>query len=386
MQIQSVQMYQERTLLLLSDNNEENLFKKEVLKSPLGLAKSITDALFNFNISDLEEKLDTIKSFTAGVRSAKKYREYGLARHYPHLFAFHQFFHSSFRARQGKVLEKIIGFVLKNYVRCPIVTEGHKSLDFLQNIIGEKIEKLDIDALAVSPDNEKIILIQLRSRDDTGGTTAKGSLVELLRNILRIGKIPDKKILYLVCIWDKRDSNQKNSTITKFYGSLKDFIPNEALFKEQIEQIYHFNNHLMLQLAYGTDAISKAIFTWSESKDETILKGIQNIVGTVENWDDLWIAVSAANLELELQHIQNISNVSILKEKIQKFSFQPNISSYEGICHSVMQFTNQILPTWSENSLPFGSISEKAHYIRDLIFLYIIHQYVNDKLQLVHNF
>ncbi|WP_207764437.1 hypothetical protein [Raineya orbicola] len=379
-------MYQERTFLLLSDHNEEENFKKEVLQSPLGLAKNIIDDLFASKFSDLQAKLDTIKDFTAGISSAKKFKEYGLAKHYPHLFAFHQFFHSSIRARQGKVLEKIIGFVLKNYVKCPIVTEGHESLSILQAIIDEKLEKLDIDALAASPDRKKIILIQLRSRDDTGGTTAKGSLVELLRSMLRLNKKPNIKILYLVGIWDERDSNQKNSTITKFCSSLKDFISDETLFKKQIEQIYHFNDTLMLQLAYGTNAISRAIFEWSESQDEAILRGIQNIVGTIENWDDLWIAVSIANLELELQHIQNVSNINILKEKIQKFNFQPNISSYENIYHSATQFTNQILPTWNENSLPFGSIAEKAHYIRDLVFLYTIHQYVNDKLQLIRNF
>lgn len=55
----TINMYQERTFLLLSDHNEEENFKKEVLQSPLGLAKNIIDDLFASKFSDLQAKLDT---------------------------------------------------------------------------------------------------------------------------------------------------------------------------------------------------------------------------------------------------------------------------------------------------------------------------------------
>ncbi|MDW8297615.1 MAG: hypothetical protein RMJ97_12110, partial [Raineya sp.] len=367
--------------LLLADNTSENNFKIEILKSPLGLAKNISINLFENRFYELQEKLDIIKSFAAGVSSSKKFMEYGLARYYPHLFAFHQFFHSSFRARQGKVLEKIIFFVLKNYVKCSNVVEGNKNQEILKPIFESEIENLDLDALGVSEDTKKMILIQIRSRDDTGGTTAKSSLVELLRSILRTRKIPDVKILYLVCVWDEREKNQKNSTIAKFYSSLKEYIPNENSFKDQIEKSYFFNDKLAIRLAYGINAISKAIFEWSESQDESILKAIEDIVGTVERWDDLWISASIANLELEMLHTRGISNVNILQEKLESLNFEIDKSSYKTICQSVAELTNLLVPTWHEKSLPFDNIADKAHYIRDLIFLHTIYQYTPDHVQ-----
>ena len=58
--------------------------------------------------------------------------------------------------------------------------------------------------MAINLTSKKTLIIQLRSRDDTGGTTAKGSLVDFLRELLRQNS---SDVLYLVCVWDPRNFN-----------------------------------------------------------------------------------------------------------------------------------------------------------------------------------
>src|SRR3989338_2505603 len=93
----------------------------------------------------------------------------------------------------------------------------------IRNIL-ESFADCDMDVMGCNSKKEKIIVVQLRSRDDTGVTTAKGSLVDMLRGVLRMNKRSTKEILYLVAVWDERNLQQKNSTIVKMYSSLKGLI------------------------------------------------------------------------------------------------------------------------------------------------------------------
>ncbi|GAB4481257.1 MAG: hypothetical protein OHK0057_35720 [Thermoflexibacter sp.] len=312
--------------------------------------------------------------FAAGISRAEKLTTYKLAQYYPHMFAFHQFFQSSYRARQGKVLEEMIKNILENYANCEEVPD---KVVRMQEIISQSfdttIQNLDIDVMGLNSSDDKIILLQLRSRDDTGGTTAKGSLVDLLRSLLRLNILPDKKLLYLICVWDERNSQQKNSTVVKMYSSLKDYIENEKEFKENISSGYDLNDKITLKLAYGTDEISNALYEWTETEDKNILHGIKDVVELIENWDDLWVSYSVANIELEINKTKEISNIEILNQKLEKVGFEINFDNYQTICNSVDKIVNKILPIWTEDSIPFASISDKAHYIRDLIFLKVIY-------------
>ncbi len=112
---------QERIFLLLK-NDRISVTAKQVLKSPLGLAKDLIILLNEHKIDELKENLDTIKQFVAGIKRAEYLSDnYQLAKYYPTMFAFHQYFNSSFRARQGKVLEVILQEILKEYTTCSIV-------------------------------------------------------------------------------------------------------------------------------------------------------------------------------------------------------------------------------------------------------------------------
>lgn len=335
--------YQERIFLHLLDNTNEVELAKRILKSPLGLAADIIYALFEDRLVSKKDELDKIKMFAAGIsRSEKLGSNYSLAKYYPYMFSFQQFFHSSFRARQGKVLEEMIKNILENYTDC---NEVPKKVDRMQEILRQSfasstITSLDIDAMGINNKKNKIVVIQLRSRDDTGGTTAKSSLVELLRSLMRLENLPKEELLYLICIWDERNSQQKQSTITKIYSSLQDYIPDENKFRQEIIQGYELNSKIKLKLAYGTDEISRSLFEWTGTNQESILTAIQQIIDFVENWDDLWVTYSISNIELELNSFQEISNITLLNQKINEINAKFDFSSYEKLKTSIDEITN----------------------------------------------
>ena len=364
--------YQERIFLHLLDNTSEVELAKRILKSPLGLAADIIYALFEDRLVSKKDELDKIKMFAAGIsRSEKLGSNYSLAKYYPYMFSFQQFFHSSFRARQGKVLEEMIKNILENYTDC---NEVPKKVDRMQEILRESfasstITSLHIDAMGINNKKNKIVVIQLRSRDDTGGTTAKSSLVELLISLMRLKNLPKEELLYLICIWDERNSQQKQSTITKIYYFLQDYIPDENKFRQEIIQGYELNSKIKLKLAYGTDEISRSLFEWTGTNQQSILTAIQQIIDFVENWDDLWVTYSISNIELELNSFQGISNINLLNQKFNEINAKFDFSSYEKLKTSIDEITNQILPIWREKTIPLASLSDKAHYVRDLVFL-----------------
>ena len=120
-------MIQNRIFLTLKDETEDVKVAKDVLLSPLKLSQFIIRGLFqNANFDDLVTKLDQIKHFAAGITRASSLGTYKLAEYYPFLFSFHQFFHSSYRARQGMVLEKIVGKILEDIFQCEVAEKKKK--------------------------------------------------------------------------------------------------------------------------------------------------------------------------------------------------------------------------------------------------------------------
>ena len=288
------------------------------------------------------------------------------------MFAFHQYFHSSFRARQGKVLERVLQEILRKYGNCDSVPIKNKErLSIVEQIFDiTEFPNLDIDLLASDYKNDKTLMIQLRSRDDTGGTTAKGSLVELLQELLRLNKVPQSNILYLVCIWDARDTQQKVSTVRKMYSTLKDFTQvNEADFHYDINNKVELNKNISLKIAYGTDEIAASLYEWIGNENEVVLDAISAIVDMISKWDDLWIAYAIANIELEVKTFCDKSNIALLNEKFEKIGNDFSYLSYQSLTDAIDEIVRRIIPLWKEDSIPMKTLSDKAQYIRDLLFL-----------------
>ena len=370
---------QKRNFLLLNDDGTLKIVK-DILKSPLGLARNLIIYLNENRFSELKNNLDNIKQFVAGIKRAESLKnEYRLAQFYSTMFAFHQFFNSSFRARQGKVLEAMMQEILKNYTTCNIVPRKVANMqEIIKNTFSLKDKpKLDIDILGKDEKNEKILMIQLRSRDDTGGTTEKGSLVDFLRALLRSKNTPKDKIMYLIAVWDERNLQQKNSTISKMYSSLAENIKiKESEFKKNISKGAEISKNIILKLAYGTDEISESLFQWNDNKDKKILNAIKNVTQTVEDWDDLWVSYAVSSLEIEITEFKGQSNIEILdkhlkKKKIDLDNFFTN--------KNIDKLALQISTLWKEDSIPLPSVSDRILYIRDLIYLKLIYNKLNYK-------
>lgn len=355
------------------NSNEETRLVKGILKSPLGLASDVVKRLFEEKFEELKDGLDEIKLFAAGIQRAEKLSAtYSLASYYPSMFAFHQYFHSSFRARQGKVLEKMLEGILQQYGRCDEVPgKNIDRLALLREVFKtNELPNLDIDVMASDSTKKKTLVIQLRSRDDTGGTTAKGSLVDLLRELLGANKIPQNNVLYLVCVWDPRDSQQKTSTVNKMFSSLKESIQvSEGTFHEIVTDKVKLRENIFLKMAYGTDEIANSLFEWIGDENEEILNAISTIVNLVSDWDDLWIAYAIASLELEALTFSGQSNINLLKKKYDKIGIDLDYASYQTLIDSIDEIVQHIIPLWTEDSIPLKTLSEKAQYIRDLLFL-----------------
>ncbi len=359
---------QERNFLLLR-NDSYSQFAKDILEPVLDLTIKLIINLNEKNFSSLVNNLDTIKKFAAGINRANSLKDYKIANFYPTFFAFHQFFHSSYRARQGKVLEKTLQKILRDFTSCGDVPE---KVSKMRQILKEafaygKDIKLDIDALGKNEDNKKIILIQIRSRDDTGGTTAKSSLVDFLKEILRTGKTTKYELLYLIGIWDKRDSQQRKSTILKIYSSLKELINeiDEANFEKRINDGILIRENIKLKLAYGIDEIAKAIYDWDQLNNDEILEAIQHIIKKITSWDDLWVSYSVSSLELELFSFNGISNIDLLN----KYLKENNIDLSKIEVNQIDKLALFLASKWREETVPFSSLADKILYIRDLVYL-----------------
>ena len=365
--------YPERRFLHLMNFSEETEMVKNILKSPLGLVSDIIKSLFEEKLEERKKDLDEIKLFAAGIKRAQNLSpNYSLASYYPFMFAFHQYFHSSFRARQGKVLEQMIQDILKEYGECESVPDNNKDRLLLLGDIFETDEppNLDIDVMASDSKKRKTLVIQLRSRDDTGGTTAKESLVNLLREVLRLYKTPQNNLLYLICVWDPRDSQQKTATVKKMFMSLNEYIVvNEDSFNEIVKNKVRVQENIYLKIAYGTNEIANSLFEWIGSKNENVLDAISTIVNLVSDWDDLWIAYAIASLELEVISFSGQSNIKLLNEKYDKIGIDFNYASYQDLIDSIDSIVQKIIPLWTEDSIPLNTLSDKAQYIRDLLFL-----------------
>jgi len=370
--------FQERFLLTLCSANENTQIVKTILKSPLGLAQQIIKFLFQNDFIKVKDNLDSIKQFVAGItRSETLGKSYTLAKFYPYLFSFHQFVHSSYRARQGKTLEELFKEVIRQSNQDIVVPDKEKDKQKVMSEVFKGYDsKLDIDVVA-KKSKGKVLALQLRSRDDTGGTTAKASLVEALRRVMEKNVEKDTDLFYLIGIWDTINSNQKNITISKIYESLKSHLQREIdedEFIENIEKGIELHKGVTLKLAYGDEKIVKNVSDWIGKDTKLDYKSIKDIIATLERSDDLWLAYAIASLEIENIELKGINNIEYLNEllKAEKFSIS-GFTSNEEYLKLANDLALKIIPKWNKDSLPVSTVAEKVHYIRDLILLRFVY-------------
>jgi len=370
--------FQKRFLLSLCPNDQNTKIVRTILKSPLGLSQKIIRLLFKNNFKEVKDNLDSIKQFVAGItRSEALGKSYSLAKFYPYLFSFHQFFHSSYRARQGKVLEELFKEVIRQANKNFIVPDKEKyKKDIMSEVFKDYDSRLDIDVVAKKSKGE-ILALQLRSRDDTGGTTAKASLVEALRGIMKKDVEKDADLFYLIGIWDKIKSNQKNITISKIYDSLEPFFQKQIskdYFISNIEKGIELHKGVFLKLAYGDKEIFKDISDWIGKDTELDYEAMKKIIKTLESSDDLWLSYVIASLELENIELKGINNIEYLNELLKSENYDISaFTSNEEYLTLANELVLKIIPKWNKDSLPVSTMSEKATYIRDLILLRFIY-------------
>jgi len=361
-----------KLLLLIEDKLTEEV--KKVLKSPLDLSFKLIEQFIEGKLDKLKDSLDDIKKFAAGIQSAEeKGKNYIIAKMYPYYFAFHQFVHSSFRARQGKVLEEIIKNVLGKEKNIKILDK--KQQEKLFNIKKKNLPDYDI----FFQTDDKIFIIQIRSRDDTGGTTAKTSLVEGVQYILDnyLGNID--KIEYIAFIWEGLEGQQQGTTKEKFYDYLKNRISLDKtiFFKELsgnngVKIAFDKSKYLNLYLVYGKDNFINLITNKAKLSYE-IKENLEQLISIVTDWDDFWMSYQYIGLEYErlkeygFSYINHIIN--FLKEN-PKIRIN-NYSSMEEYIYIANNIAGEIIK--EDIELPFKNGRENFIYFRDLVLLIMVY-------------
>lgn len=367
--------FQDRLILLL-EQDKGSIIARHILKSPLGLVLKLINALFADNPEEgllkYKDKLDEIKKKVAGLARAEQFSHtYRIAKYSLYLFAFQQFFHSSYRARQGLVLEKVVYNVLGLYDGIKIYEKKEKSKlrEFYE--ISDERGLPDVDVLAESK-NRKLI-IQIRSKDITGGTTAKSSLVELLAQILeKAHSVPLTD--YIILVWEPELMAQKTALINKIWERIKHLVgeENEENFKSEVEKGWEIpGRSIRLKLVYGIDDLGEylAEFTGANEISHILVEAWNKL----ENWDDLWLTYAIASIELDTLIFKNTSNVSLLNKYFEIAEIEITPEDLYNYKKRSIEIALEIFPKWSESSIPLDNPKEMVNYLRDIIILKMIH-------------
>ena len=369
--------FQNRFLLTLDNTPESNTIK-EILKSPLGLVAELSKLLFENNFDKIKNNLDSIKNFVAGIsRTEKLGKNYKIANYYPYLFSFHQFFHSSYRARQGKTLEEFIKKIIrKNDKNIEVADKKIDKSKIMSTVFTKYDSLLDLDVIAKKAKNE-VLVIQLRSRDDTGGTTAKSSLVEALGDVMKLKIKTGSSLLYLVSIWDEIKGVQKKATIKKIYSALNPYLVNisEKNFIQNLDKGINIKKGIILKLTYGTSELAESLNQWINSAKCIGPATIKRMIGKLKKWDDLWLAYAMSSIELENLNINNHNNVKYLNSLTKNIKYDlTKLDKNEEFTSLANSLASKITPAWENDSIPLRSPAEKIHYIRDLLLLKFVYE------------
>lgn len=371
--------FQDRIILLLED--APTFYEiKDIFKSPLDLVKDLVKSCFTKNPNEgllrHEKELDSIKKRVAGIaRSHELSSSYKIAKYSPYLFAFQQYFHSSYRARQGGALESVVYYSLKasnaNPLKKPKEQKQRvKELFGISQNVG-----YDIDIFAEKENH--LLLGQIRSTDVTGGTTAKGSLVDLLRFILRVRNL-DPPTQYLIIVWEPLERQQKPSLINKIWDSLRSQLgdENETDFKDYIDEGWQIpNTNISVRLIYGIDELGDALSIFADSK---IAKNkLLSLWKSIQQWDDLWLTYAIASLELENLVFYGFTNFQILNKKLEELKIRISWNDLTNYKEKSGEIADQIAKEWKESTLPVSAPADVLNYLRDLVLLEMINLKVN---------
>jgi len=129
-----------------------------------------------------------------------------------------------------------------------------------------------------------------------------------------------------------------------------------------------------LQLAYGIKEILKAILEWDPTPQTAILDSVSQLTQKIQTWDDLWLAYAIASIEIQVQTLQGVSNVTLLMRKSEEIGIDLDHSSWTLLQKSVDEAVGRLIPHWTEPGLPVHSPAEQALYLGDLLFLRAIYE------------
>lgn len=362
---------QNRFILLLDQTPQAQLAQR-ILKSPLALAKRVIHYLFEHRFDQLKADLDSIKQFVAGIERVSQLDNYQLAHYYPYFFAYHQHFHSAYRATQGKVLEALIQtWTQSSAAHLDVSSSAKTRTEYLRRVLPDYASQLDLDV--VIADGERICCVQLRSRDDTGGTTAKSSLVQAARYMMRQTRFSSHgHIHYVVGIWDVRKRQQEISTKKKWFQDLQtDIALSETDFLAQLSTGIRLRPYLTLQLVYGYHELAAVISAWAGGIEHQTL---DNLIAAISQADDLWLAYLIAHLELESLILYRQNHIAMLTQALSQHPYT---------CHDLItsqshvtladELAQKIAPDWHADFPFLHTLSQKMLYIRDLILLKFVH-------------
>lgn len=360
--------FHNRTILILEQLKEDPLLKEciPILASPLRLAGDLIRQSFSKSSNQLKsyrDQLDSIKLMALGLGSASRSAQAGdtLANYSLYQFAFQQFFQSSLRARQGTILDKALGKILSDNGIKTFPKQQYKNE--LKDIGIEFTSKHDIDVLGTS--GNKYVIVQIRSRDDTGGTTAKGSLVELLEDIEDAGLFPKKDLVYLIYVWEPLNETQRQTLVNKVAAALSlDKSDKKPLMESEVVAI---GNNISLGVIYGPSELFKAISTTCGINLDA--QKYEKFIGYLGSWDDLWLSYATATLELDNLLIKKVSNFGILDNLLTTEHININKEDLLTYQESSANIATQLIPVWKETTIPFVAPADQANYIRDLILL-----------------
>lgn len=365
--------FHKRTILILEQyKGGKSLapYISPILKSPLELAKRLIAGFYDKPTKGLmayRERIDATKRLALGLSSAENLAKQGdqLANYALYQFAFQQYFQSSIRARQGMVLDKALSEILAD-AGFTIVPRNAQADVF--KALGVRLrEKHDIDVFGFHGVDG--LITQIRSRDDTGGTTAKGSLVEVVEDINRTGTFPKKRLVYLIYIWEPLESQQREALINKIGAALSLSDKEKAILRER--KVLSNRNNIQVGVVYGSSEFFSVIHS---------LFGVDvdagrytEIIDILSQWDDLWLSYAVATLELENLLIRRITNFETLDRLLKNQSLEIKNTDLLNYIQSSANIAHKLALSWKENTIPFPSPSDQLNYIRDLLLLKMAH-------------
>ena len=370
-----------RKLLILEAIIQSTKLKEHVfsiLGSPLDLAKKIIEQCFsqeNEGIKSYRENLDSIKRMALGLSSAERSAEDGdkLASYSVYQYSFQQFFQSSIRARQGHVLDRALTRILEENGIKSYTKLEHEEV--LKEIGVQTSARHDIDVLGSLDQN--YLLIQIRSRDDTGGTTAKGSLVELIRDVGKTRKYPNRRLLYVIYIWEPLNRQQRESLISRIRDSLQLNEDDVKILREGNTLSYGTN--LDLKLVYGPAELFESLQQFfSKGVD---VEGYSRLMEMLSEWDDLWLSYALATLELENKISSGVSNFEVLEEVMKEQGIEIQDTDITDYRKRSCEIAEQLLRSWRKDTICFSAPADQLNYIRDLVLLKIVHKAISEGVQ-----